>query len=344
MELVSVIIPVYNAEKYLRRCIFSILNQTYNNIEIILVNDGSTDRSGDICQLYANKYTHIHAVHQDNQGPAAARNAGMTQATGTYIQFVDADDTIKPTMIAYLAGEMDRGADLIISGFTTDDRTFTPSMIGHFSKQALIPQIGKLYHEIILPSLCNKMYRHELIKTNEIEFIQSCSFGEDLLFNLDYLETCSNIQVSPRALYEYRRNTDSLTSKYISDMFFNHKILHQKTVNFLITNDHYEAENKHLINIIFTNGIIHSLTNLFHKDNGLTFAQRKALLKKIITDSSVKAQLPYFTHNLQAKMFRPFIKSQSAHSTTILLQIKELMRNRFTNIFKSLQRLNRTGY
>lgn len=344
MDLVSVIIPVYNAEKYVRRCLFSILNQTYKNIEIILINDGSTDRSGDICQHYANKYEHIHVIHQDNLGPAAARNQGLKHATGTYIQFIDADDTIKPEMVTYLAHEMHRGNDLIISGFTTQDRTFTPSAIGQFTKQAFISQIGKLYFEIILPSLCNKMYRATLIKKAEIEFLQTCSFGEDLLFNLDYLETCQNMQVSPRALYEYRRNTNSLTNQYVADMFFNHKILHQKTKNFLITNDTYQAENKQYINIIFTNGIIHSLTNLFHKDSGLTYKQRKTLLIKIITDSTVHEQLPYFTHNVQAKVFRPFIQFQSANSTTFLLQTKEMMRHRFTNLFKSLQRINKTGY
>lgn len=344
MNHVSVIIPVFNAEKYLRRCLFSILNQTYQQIEIILINDGSTDQSGKICQHYADRYDHIHVIHQANQGPAAARNTGLQNATGTYIQFVDADDTIKPAMITYLAHEMDRGVDLVISGFTTKDRTFTPSAIGQFTKQAFIPQLGKLYFEIILPSLCNKMYRAALIKTAEVEFIQTCSFGEDLLFNLDYLETCQTIQISPRAFYEYRRNTHSLTNQYVAGMFFNHKILHQKTKNFLITNDHYQAENKQYINIIFTNGIIHSLTNLFHKDSGLTYKQRKALLYKIITDSTVHEQLPYFTHNVQAKVFRPFIKLKSANSTTFLLQTKEMMRHRFTNLFKSLQRINKTGY
>lgn len=125
-------------------------------------------------------------------------------------------------------------------------------------------------------------------------------------------------------------------------MFFNHKILHQKTKSFLITNDNYQAENKQYINMFFTNGIIHSLMNFFHKDSGLTYKQRKALLYKIITDSTVHEQLLYFTNNVQAKVFRPFIKLKSANSTTFLLQIKEMMRHRFTNIFKSLQRINKT--
>lgn len=100
--LISVIVPVYNTEKYLSRCIESILNQTYPNIEIILVDDGSTDQSGCICDEYATKNTNIKVVHQKNAGQAAARNVGLTYARGSYIGYVDSDDWVELDMYAYL--------------------------------------------------------------------------------------------------------------------------------------------------------------------------------------------------------------------------------------------------
>src|SRR5690625_2935202 len=97
-EIVSIIVPVFNAELYLAECIQSICLQTHPHLEVILVNDGSTDKSGDICANFSKRDDRIHVIHQENKGPSAARNKGMQAASGTYVQFVDADDTIRPTM------------------------------------------------------------------------------------------------------------------------------------------------------------------------------------------------------------------------------------------------------
>lgn len=98
--LISVIIPVYNVEKYLHRCLDSVIEQTYKNLEVILIDDGSTDHSGEICDDYAAKDVRIHVIHQENQGVSAARNKGLDTAKGEYIAFVDSDDYILPEMYA----------------------------------------------------------------------------------------------------------------------------------------------------------------------------------------------------------------------------------------------------
>ena len=118
MEKVSVIVPVYKVEKYIRRCVDSIVLQTYKNIEVILVDDGSPDQCGDICDDYANKYSNIKVIHQENRGQAAARNTGVANATGEYIMFVDADDFILPDCIEYLVIIKEKAdADVSIGGF-----------------------------------------------------------------------------------------------------------------------------------------------------------------------------------------------------------------------------------
>jgi len=102
MTLVSVIVPVYNAEKYIEECIESILNQVYESIEVIMINDGSTDSSGQICEYYEKKDSRVRCIHSDNRGVSAARNLGIKYSRGDYIHFVDSDDTIDPEMISLL--------------------------------------------------------------------------------------------------------------------------------------------------------------------------------------------------------------------------------------------------
>ena len=117
-ELIRVIVPVYNVERYLRRCVDSILHQTYQDLEVLLVDDGSTDASGAICDEYAAQEERVTAVHQKNRGLSAARNAGLERAQGTYLCFVDSDDYIEPEMFEeLLLIAMDTGADLTLCDF-----------------------------------------------------------------------------------------------------------------------------------------------------------------------------------------------------------------------------------
>ena len=115
-KLVSIIVPVYNTETFLPECIESIQNQTYSNIEIILVDDGSTDRSGDICDSYAENDTRIRVIHKENGGNTSARRAGLNDAGGEYIAFMDSDDTVTDRMVQDLIEEIERSqADIVIS-------------------------------------------------------------------------------------------------------------------------------------------------------------------------------------------------------------------------------------
>ena len=117
MEKISIIVPVYNCEKYIGTCIESIQGQTYQNLEIILVNDGSKDGSGEICRSYVVHDARIQYIEQENQGVSAARNHGIKKATGTFVMFVDADDTITNDACEKLAGHITEGIDLILCGF-----------------------------------------------------------------------------------------------------------------------------------------------------------------------------------------------------------------------------------
>ena len=122
-ELISVIVPVYNVERYLRRCVDSILHQTYRNLEVLLVDDGSTDASGAICDEYAAQEERVTAVHQKNGGLSAARNAGLERAQGTYLCFVDSDDFLDSRMLETLCRDLqEKDADVAVVGFRMFER------------------------------------------------------------------------------------------------------------------------------------------------------------------------------------------------------------------------------
>src|SRR5699024_8836033 len=195
-------VPVYNAQATLTNCLNHILKQTYRFIEVILVNDGSTDHSRELCDACAKKNTKVKAIHQENAGPSAARNTGIQAATGDYIQFVDADDYIEPTMTEKLVKAMERNVQLVICGYTSvyNNVTIKKYMSSNEvinDKKTLIYQISKLYKNIILPSPCNKLYVTKQIRQFEIRFIENLHIGEDLLFNLAYIQTCERIHMIP---------------------------------------------------------------------------------------------------------------------------------------------------
>ena len=179
--LISVIVPIYNTEKYLKRCINSIIIQSYKNLEIILVNDGSTDSSGIICDEFKKMDSRIRVIHKKNKGAADARNVGLEAATGQYISFIDSDDWIKPDLMEYLYDILCRyNSDLAISTIYVIERSGKGhSLGGNEAEECLLPEqcLEKLlYHNQIEPSPCGKLYKKELFE--KIRFSENKHFED----------------------------------------------------------------------------------------------------------------------------------------------------------------------
>lgn len=214
----SIIIPVYNAEKYLPFCVESILAQTFCNFEIILINDGSIDASGSICEYYAAKDLRIKVVHQSNCGVSMARNRGIEVCVGKFITFIDADDIIKPTYLANFS--YNDGIDFEIQGFTMN-------FIGNESKNysirpdvTHISTIKVIYSETECLRLTRgpvcKLYKREIIEKNNVIFPLGLSFGEDAIFVKRYLLHCiGNARAIAADDYNYNHieNSTSLTNR-----------------------------------------------------------------------------------------------------------------------------------
>lgn len=218
MEKISIIVPVYNCEKYIGTCIESIQGQTYQNLEIILVNDGSKDGSGEICRSYVVHDARIQYIEQENQGVSAARNHGIKKATGTFVMFVDADDTITNDACEKLAGHITEGSDLILCGFKrmfyrgehlVSQYDVLPECKNLTDQETLGKYFGRLYETTLLTSVWAKMYRKQALERHMPVFQEDLALGEDALFNLKFLKDCGNIAVENSALYVYNQRTGS---------------------------------------------------------------------------------------------------------------------------------------
>jgi len=337
-SLVTIIIPVYNAAEYLSVSIGSILNQTYKNIEIILVNDGSDDNSDIICDKYAEVDSRIRVIHQANCGPSAARNRGINIAKGKYIQFVDSDDSIEPNMTHRLVESMNNTTQLALCGYKsieekngnkTNIKNKIPSLHGNYKMNDFIKYFIEFFNENLINSPCNKLYVSKLLHNENIRFKENFHMGEDLLFNLIYFKHCKKISIISAPLYNYitSNNNDSLTGNFIQDFFETQQILFLNVRKFLMDHNSYKGNHKDFLEVSYTNSIIGCLSNLFHKNSYLTLKDRKEEIYKIIYDETVNNNIKYFSEgNIQKVLIGYLIKNKSLLSIYFFLKIKSIIK------------------
>lgn len=214
---ISIIIPVYNTEKYLAQCLESVINQTYSNIEIIIVNDGSTDSSGMICREYKNKDNRIRYYEINNSGVSFARNFGLEKSTGQYIMFVDSDDFIELNALE-LIEKCIKDNDLLIYGY---DRVYRNRRINQLECSKVINLLN--LREVIFDNdniggyLCNKVFRADIIKNNDIKLDENIHYCEDLMFVSQYAKYVKNVFYIKNVEYHYRMRKSSVTFNFSSE-------------------------------------------------------------------------------------------------------------------------------
>ena len=205
--LISVIIPVYNAERFLAAALDSVLAQTYKNWELILIDDGSMDQSASICDQYADQCVdRIHVIHQSNQGVSTARNVGLGIAKGEFITFVDADDFVAPDYLQALGMcQIEKGADLVIIGVQVVNPFSTEFFWEKYNdgdyEVDLMPLLKKKH---VFGTVWGKLYRSSYIKDFKLEFCPEISFGEDAIFIGLYLMICKKVSFLSKVAYYYR--------------------------------------------------------------------------------------------------------------------------------------------
>jgi len=208
--LISVIIPVYNVEQYLRQCIDSVINQTYKNLEIILIDDASTDNCGKICDEYALKNNRIIVIHKQNEGVSSARNVGLKIAKGDYIGFVDSDDYIEPDMYEELYNTaMKTNTKLVVCNYLRGNQN-NWIVNGDFPNKHIltIPETYSYLYKC--ENVYTKLFNKDIIKN--IFFDENIAFGEDRLFYMEAYKRVDKVGCLPSAKYYYRKTINSATN------------------------------------------------------------------------------------------------------------------------------------
>lgn len=233
---ISVVVPVYNTAQYLDKCIESLLAQTLNNIEIILVDDASPDEAPKLCDEWSKRYDNISVIHKENEGLGLTRNAGLAKAQGDYVCFLDSDDTLDPDTLASCYDALDgQGADACFYGRKTGKADGSYSINSNIPKKLVYEgeEVKKLYActylgpmpdsvgvAYIQASACCAMYRRSIIEEHNIRFMsERVVLSEDTFFNLEICKYAKKVMIIPKDFYNYTYNAGSLTKKYNPNRF-----------------------------------------------------------------------------------------------------------------------------
>ena len=311
MVKISIVIPIYNAEDHLQRCVDSVLNQTEKNIEIILVDDGSKDNSIEICKNYLNQDKRVQLIHQENSGVSAARNRGIEQACGEYIGFIDSDDWIEPNMYECLLREANQAsADIVICDARTvyEDGKIQADTITQLSGNQIL-QKSEFTPSLLLEmagSAWRCIYKNhrdndKLQKQKTILFPLGVKFSEDRIFNLYAFGQANKICYIKKAFYNRYMNEKSTVHRFHQDYFEACK----KSMDGIEQAIRYAWEDNNELQKVylsqFITGAIGAICNYYYKTSTLRAAERKKMVKGLCEDSQLRNAIETYGANRKSQ-------------------------------------------
>jgi glycosyltransferase involved in cell wall biosynthesis len=311
--IVSIIIPVYNAERYLTPCIESLLSQTLCDCEFIFVNDGSKDRSRAFIEQYQQVDDRIKLINQPNQGVSVARNNGLSEAIGEYVGFVDADDFIEQDMFEVLYTTAKQGdCDAVISNFESEMNQqhvvtrFPFQTNGVLRKdyidRELIPYFLK---KDDLNMVWSKLYKHEIIRNHQVKFPGNVVLGEDGMFNLKFFKYASAIQYLDYTGYHYREVEGSATRNITEKDYFQRAL---EVYSLDLTEVIGYSLDKDKIQQLKSIKLIHSVMSYIHMyldpSQGMGFSKRYSYVKNMIGNKQVREALPLYYSEMYSELGR----------------------------------------
>lgn len=327
-NLISIIVPIYCAEDYLNYCIDSILAQSYKNFELILVNDGSTDNSGKICDDYAKKDDRIKVIHKENAGVSSARNTGIENAKGEYILFIDSDDYVDSDYCsAFIAAKEEypkvENIWCCINTVSNYNEKSNSKIEKNLYTVYYKNQFMTLHQKGLTSSPFNKLYCRNTILKNKLKMDTNLSLGEDLLFNIDYLSnTNKEIVVINKPLYNYVCNGKiSLANKYYENMFDIYVRINNKLLNAC---NRFGCDNKE-ITACYNAGFYKfevTLQNTFSKENKISFFKKIKYNNEIIKSNEFQS----FFQNSQLTIHPILLKAYNHKSYFWIYLLKKLLK------------------
>lgn len=340
-ELITVIVPVYNVEKYINRCVDSIINQSYTNLEIILVDDGSLDNCGQICDKYANEDARVKVIHKKNGGLGFARNSGMEVSTGKYVMFVDGDDYIENNMVINLYTDLKNNkADTCIGGFRRVEKNQVIEVKNKFAGMQIIGDkiltdiLAKMFgpdyvhNDFIEMSVWKVLFSNEIIKEHNLKFPSEREFiSEDIIFDTEYYSFSNKVYMSSDCGYFYCDNGDSLTNSYRKDRFQKQIILNCELKRRAIILNILEDVKYRLDNLLIALARYSiKLEVLYSNKNGKMIVKEN--IKNICNSSELKEALAQYNDTgvrTFSKIINFMIKKQWINLLILVMKIKNAL-------------------
>ncbi|MCI8330315.1 MAG: glycosyltransferase [Oscillibacter sp.] len=302
--MISIIIPVYNAGQYLNSCVDSILRSTYQDFELLLINDGSTDASPQICADYAALDHRVKLINQENQGVSAARNRGLEACRGEWIVFVDADDTIAVDFLSLVAQE-EQSPDLMLFDHTSREKSLDaagPALERQYYQEADMPHLVRCILEptqlrkngnVNFCSLWAKAYKKSIIEQHCLRFSTNLFYGEDMLFNTNYELHMKSCVYIPYTAYFYRLRRDSASHRFDLRFSDNNETLLKELKHTLDTHGVFSS-----LVLEYSSFALNLLTFLlsrvtFNPSNSGTFQEKRRMCQHFLKDETFRSAMAY---------------------------------------------------
>ena len=344
---ISIIIPIYNAQDRLRFCIESVLRQTFPDFELILVNDGSKDDSLAICKEFAQKDDRIHVIDKENSGAGETRNAGLDAASGEFILFIDADDTVDACMAERLLALMTEDVDLVCCAHReeTAGRKEIRTRAYGLSEDPWITEDAATCFLLMdrgnhFCYLWNKLFRRAIIEENHVRFQKRFITGQDLDFVLQYYYHVHRCALTDYAPYLYYSNgTNSLCSRYKKGLY---EIVSELSEERMQMYRHFglldTAEGREAYERSHLNYLHSCIPNMFRKNAALSRAEKKELFRQLYADEKLQAYMPGFTpsNRIERIYQRTTLRNSPAYSVTVYSALFTI-RNRADKIYRVLR-------
>lgn len=320
-DLISVIIPVYNNERYLSKCLMSVCSNTYKALEIILIDDGSSDKSGVICDKMAKSDSRIHVIHQKNSGVSQSRNNGIACMQGKYVAFVDSDDYVDNDYFEKLLfllkseeADLALGSVAHVYGNKVENVCLEECNI---NLENPCKRDGKDFYELnssyYLYGPVNKLYKADIIKKNFLQFPRDTFYGEDLLFNFKYLRCCKRISYRREPVYYYNHdNEQSLSHRYRENLFENGLRLNNEIKNFCQLNGFWDDKMKKYVFSRIFDDAYNSLFSIWSKQCTLSLKEKYKRTKMIMNHLDVREALRVNEYTNYSSLYLLMIKKRSS--------------------------------
>ena len=345
--IISIIVPIYNNEAYIQRCVDSLIKQTLNDIEIILIDDGSTDQCPEICDAYIKTDERIRVIHKLNGGVAHARNIGLHAANSKYVTFVDSDDWIEERGMESFCNELlDFDYDVVIQGIKidyTNDHYEVDSAISDRIATTLNSEVSNILTVVedagLLNSPCNKIYKKRIIDENNICFKNEMP-AEDLLFNCDFFKCIDSVSVQPQSFYHYiKRDCESLVTHYIDNYHLKITDYFKARLDLYTAINMEKMQMQRLLNDTLCGYAFTVVANMYRKYSTLSFKDRTYIYSYLFENDTISnAIICANNHNRYCVCLRFFCKNKRAIQANMIFSVLFRLRYKFEKTYRGIRR------